>query len=86
MCPLQKSPSDDFMRRNFMSTQNQGQSITLEKLRDAMIPGFVPEFDPDEAEEAGAFEEDAITLADALDNIADQVQDETTLRLVSDRS
>jgi hypothetical protein len=68
-----------------MST-DQNSSTTLEKLEDAMIPGFTPEFDPDEAEEAGAFEEDAITLADALDSIADQVQNETTLRLVSGRS
>jgi hypothetical protein len=30
-----------------------------EKLSDALTPGYQAEFDPDEAERAGAFEEDA---------------------------
>jgi hypothetical protein len=77
-------------KENFLSA-GQNQSVTLEKLKDVMIPGFVPEFDPDEAEEAGAFEEDAITFSDALDSISDQAPDteeagNTTLSLVSDRS
>ena len=42
-----------------------------EKLADAMIPGFVAEFDPDEAELAGAFNEDALSEADALDSCMD---------------
>jgi hypothetical protein len=39
--------------------------IVSEKLADAGIPGAAIEFDPDEAEEAGAFEEDALTELDA---------------------
>jgi len=44
-----------------------------EKLRDAQIPGFEVEFDPDEAEKAGAFEEDALSEADALESCTDWV-------------
>jgi hypothetical protein len=42
-----------------------------EKLTDAMIPGFAAEFDPEEAERAGAFDEDALSEADALDSCID---------------
>ena len=45
--------------------------ILKDKLTDAMTPGFAPEFDPDEAERAGAFEEDALSEADALDSCID---------------
>jgi len=37
-----------------------------EKLADAQTPGYQAEFDPDEADIAGAFAEDALTEADAL--------------------
>jgi hypothetical protein len=37
-----------------------------EKLADAQTPGYQAEFDPGEAEAAGAFTEDALTEADAL--------------------
>lgn len=43
-----------------------------EKLDDAATPGFHQvEFDPDEAEQAGAFEEDALSEADALNSVLD---------------
>jgi hypothetical protein len=42
-----------------------------EKFADAMTPGFQAEFDPAEAEAAGAFVEDALTEADALDSAHD---------------
>lgn len=42
-----------------------------EKFADAMTPGFQAEFDPAEAEAAGAFLEDALTEADALDSAHD---------------
>jgi|APLak6261659701_1056019.scaffolds.fasta_scaffold199722_1 hypothetical protein len=46
----------------------------IEKLGDAeTAPGFEVEFDPDEAEKAGAFEEDAISESDALDSSADLI-------------
>lgn len=42
-----------------------------DKLTDAMTPGFAVEFDPEEAERAGAFKEDALSEADALDSCID---------------
>ncbi len=44
-----------------------------EKLRDAQTPGFQVEFDPEEAEKTGAFEEDALSEADALESSTDWV-------------
>ena len=45
-----------------------------EKLSDAeMSPGFEVEFDPEEADKAGAFEEDALSEADALASSVDWV-------------
>lgn len=41
------------------------------KLRDAMTPGFVSEFDPDEAEFAGAFVEDSMPEEDAFESAFD---------------
>lgn len=40
----------------------------LAKLVDAGTPGYQAEFDPAEAEAAGAFREDALSEADALDS------------------
>ncbi len=39
-----------------------------EKMVDAMTPGYQAEFDPDEAERAGAFVEDALTEQDAAES------------------
>lgn len=39
-----------------------------EKLADAMTPGYQVEFDPDEAEKAGAFVEDALSEQDAAES------------------
>jgi hypothetical protein len=36
-----------------------------------MIPGAIVEFDPDEAERIGAFQEDALDEADALESSID---------------
>ena len=49
--------------------QNQ---VIEEKLIDAETPGFQAEVDPDEAEKLGAFAEDALSEADALDSTSDQ--------------
>ena len=46
-------------------------TVLKEKLLDAQTPGFEVEFDPDEAEQAGAFQEDALSEADALDSTID---------------
>lgn len=42
-----------------------------EKLADALIPGYQVEFDPDEAERAGAFIEDALSEHDATESNVD---------------
>lgn len=44
-----------------------------EKLADAETPGFQAEFDPDEAARAGAFVEDGLSEADALDTAIDLI-------------
>ena len=43
------------------------------KLTDVLTPGFVVEFDPVEAEQAGAFLEDALTEQDAHESDIDVV-------------
>lgn len=43
-----------------------------EKLADAMTPGFVVEFDPNEADRAGCFQEDALDERDAAESGIDQ--------------
>jgi hypothetical protein len=43
-----------------------GAQVLREKLLDAMTPGYQAEFDPGEADRAGAFEESALSEADAL--------------------
>lgn len=47
------------------------REIVETKLRDAMTPGFVAEFDPDEADFAGAFVEDSMTEVDAFESAFD---------------
>jgi len=48
-----------------------------EKLADAETPSFQAEFDPDEAACAGAFAEDALSEADALDTAIDLIDAQT---------
>lgn len=47
--------------------------VLHEKLADALIPGYLAEFDPDEAERAGAFAEDALSERDAMESAIDLV-------------
>lgn len=42
-----------------------------DKLTDILTPGYEAEFDPDEAEQAGAFAEGALSLEDAADSCLD---------------
>lgn len=48
-------------------------AVLREKLVDLQTPGFVAEFDPEEAEQAGAFVEDALSAEDALASAIDTV-------------
>lgn len=56
----------------------EGDTVDLVavKLLDAMVPGAVVEFDPDEAERIGAFNEDALDEADALESRIDSTSHE----------
>lgn len=47
-----------------------GEAIA-EKLSDAAIPGYAAEFDPEEAELAGAFVEDALSEDEAIESATD---------------
>ena len=49
-------------------------AVLHEKLADAMTPGYQAEFDPDEAEQAGAFVEDALSEQDAAESDIDLVE------------
>ena len=51
-----------------------GREAVREKMVDALMPGFQVEFDPDEAERAGAFVEDALSEQDAAESCADLVE------------
>jgi hypothetical protein len=44
------------------------------KLTDILVPGYEVEFDPDEAEQAGAFKEDALSLQDAAESCVDLLE------------
>jgi hypothetical protein len=45
-----------------------------EKLIDALTPGYQVEFDPEEADQAGAFVEDALSEQDAAESCIDLVE------------
>lgn len=49
-----------------VAPKNLTEDVIKAKLLDAMIPGFQAEFDPDEADQAGAFIEDALSEEDAM--------------------
>lgn len=52
------------VQRDATATSESARS----KLADAMTPGFQAEFDPVEAEAAGAFQESALSEVDAIDS------------------
>ena len=57
---------------NTIDRETAAAAVLKEKLSDAeRSPGFEVEFDPEEAEQAGAFEEDALIAADALESSID---------------
>lgn len=62
--PAELPPVDDYA--------NATEALR-EKLTDAQTPGYQAEFDPEEAERAGAFVEDALSEEDAADSNADLV-------------
>ena len=58
---------------NAADDQPNAAGALREKLLDAMTPGYQAEFDPDEAEQAGAFIEDALSEQDAAESDIDLV-------------
>jgi hypothetical protein len=54
-----------------VNTETSSEAVIREKLIDAMTPGFQAEFDPDEADQAGAFIEDALSEEDAMESDVD---------------
>lgn len=56
--------------------KSNAKDAIQEKLFDLNTPGFQVEFDPGEAEEVGAFVEDAIPEDDALDSSTDTAAEE----------
>ncbi len=63
------------MEKETMEKPKELREIVIEKLDDAQTPGANVEFDPEEADFAGAFEEDSMTEQDALESNIDQVSD-----------
>ena len=47
--------------------KKDAEEALLEKLADMETPGYVVEFDPEEAELVGAFVEDALSEEDAME-------------------
>jgi hypothetical protein len=65
----QKNPPEEII---FDDATNAGEALR-EKLADALTPGVQAELDPDEAERAGAFIEDALLEQDAAESNIDLV-------------
>jgi hypothetical protein len=57
----------------FDDAANAGEALR-NKLADALTPGVRAELDPDEAERAGAFVEDALSEQDAAESFIDLVE------------
>lgn len=55
----------------FSQNSLDNNSLVYEKMNDALTPGFYAEFDPDEAQQVGAFLEDALTIHEASDSCSD---------------
>ena len=57
-----------------VAPENLTEAVIKAKLLDAMTPGFQAEFDPDEAEQAGAFIENALSEEDAMASDVDLLE------------
>ena len=72
----QHSAQIGYIARDVRTTTEHGaarfhRDTVIDKLHDAQTPGYHAEFDPEEAESAGAFVEDALSEEDALDSVHD---------------
>ena len=66
-------PKNDVIFTEKADDQANAADALREKLFDALTPGYQAEFDPDEAEQAGAFVEDALSEQDATESDIDLV-------------
>ncbi|QIQ22526.1 hypothetical protein [Zophobihabitans entericus] len=48
--------------------------VVIEKLKDLSVPTLLIEFTPEEAERAGAFQEDALLIAEAEESAIDGLE------------
>ncbi|MDV6344759.1 conjugal transfer protein TraD [Nitrosomonas sp. Is37] len=56
-----------------MGNHDKPNEAIFEKLEDVAIPGYQVTFDPEEAEQVGAFVEDALSEQDALESSVDLI-------------
>lgn len=56
---------------NLYDDQANAKQALADKLKNTAVPGYQVAFDPSEAEQLGAFTEDALSEADAMDSTAD---------------
>lgn len=68
---------NDIRQEVIFDAKKDAAEALLEKLADASTPGYQVEFDPEEAERAGAFIEDALSEEDAMESSADLLDAET---------
>ena len=67
--------SNEIFGKDVFDDQANAKEVISEKLADLGTPGYQAEFDPLEAEQVGAFIEDAMTEEDALDSSSDLAED-----------
>jgi hypothetical protein len=68
--------NSDAMSADTLIGEGDAVDVLAEKLTDAMVPGAIVEFDPEEAERAGAFVEDALSESDALESDIDLLEND----------
>ncbi len=62
---------DDLAALRAIDDKAAADGALREKLADMATPGYQVEFDPEEAEAAGAFVEDALSEEDAIESATD---------------
>ena len=68
--------NSDAISADTLIGEGDAVDVLAEKLTDAMVPGAIVEFDPEEAERAGAFVEDALSESDALESDIDLIDND----------
>jgi hypothetical protein len=66
--------NEKLQSEDILAKASDAADAAREKLADAEVSGYQAEFDPDEAERAGAFVEDALNEQDALESTIDHLE------------